>query len=91
MRQVMAHGGDARLFHTDFSACNDYLNGLDAAAKVTSPAHLVLARQDQMTSPRNAGAIADALAASVQYVPGGHFLMQEQPDPVLTALQTAFA
>ena len=90
MRQVMARSGDARLFHTDFSACNDYANGLAAAARVACPAHLVLADGDQMTLPRHARDVAAALKATVHRVPGGHFLMQEQPDRVLNALRTAF-
>lgn len=91
MRQVMAHGGDAHLFHTDFSACNDYKNGLDAARRIACPSHLVLAESDQMTLPRNARDVAALLKARVHTVPGGHFLMQEQPDAVLTALRSALA
>lgn len=89
MRQVMAHGDDPLLFHTDFSACNDYRNGLDAATRVRCPAHLVLAEQDQMTLPRNAREVATTLKAPVHAVPGGHFLMQEQPDAVLAAMRKA--
>jgi pimeloyl-ACP methyl ester carboxylesterase len=89
--QVMAHGADPLLFHTDFSACNAYRNGLEAAARVRCPAHLVLADQDQMTLPRNARDVAAALKAPVHTVPGGHFLMQEQPDAVLNALRKALA
>jgi pimeloyl-ACP methyl ester carboxylesterase len=91
MRQVMAHGADPLLFHTDFSACNDYRNGLSTSARVQCPAHLVLAEQDQMTVPRQAREIAAALKATVHTVPGGHFLMQEQPDAVLNALRKALA
>jgi pimeloyl-ACP methyl ester carboxylesterase len=89
MRQVMAKGRDPRLFHTDFSACDHYKNGLTAAARVTCPAHLVLAEGDQMTLPRHAREVAAALKAQVHSVPGGHFLMQEQPDRVLNALRAA--
>jgi pimeloyl-ACP methyl ester carboxylesterase len=89
MRQVMAAGGDPLLFHTDFSACNEYRNGLAAAERVRCPAHLVLAAQDQMTLPRAARDIGAALKATVHTVPGGHFLMQEQPDAVLQALRSA--
>ena len=91
VRQVIEHGGDPLLFHTDFSACNDYRNGLVAAARVRCPAHLVLAEQDQMTLPRNARDVAAALKATVHTVPGGHFLTQEQPDAVLSAMRKALA
>jgi pimeloyl-ACP methyl ester carboxylesterase len=91
MRQVMAAGADPLLFHTDFNACNAYGGGLLAATRVTCPSTLVLAAQDQMTLPRAARDIAAALNATVQTVPGGHFLMQEQPDGVLDALRKALA
>jgi pimeloyl-ACP methyl ester carboxylesterase len=90
MRLVMAAGGDPLLFHTDFSACNDYRAGMEAAGRVTCPAHVLLAEDDQMTWPRNAREVATALKAAVHVVPGGHFLMQEQPDAVLAALRKAF-
>jgi pimeloyl-ACP methyl ester carboxylesterase len=95
MRQVLAHGAevghDPLLFHTDFSACNSYLGGLAAAARVACPAHLILGAADQMTPPRAARDVATALKATVHTVPGGHFLMQECPDAVLAALRKAVA
>jgi len=91
MRQVFAHGRDPLLFHTDFAACNAYTHGLEAAAGVRCPAHLVLGSADQMTLPKGAVAVAAALKARVQMLPAGHFLMQECPDGVLNALRTALA
>jgi pimeloyl-ACP methyl ester carboxylesterase len=44
-----------------------------------------------MTLPRHAREIAVALKATVHKVPGGHFLMQEQPDIVLSAMRKALA
>jgi pimeloyl-ACP methyl ester carboxylesterase len=88
MHRVMAAQGDARLFHTDFSACNDYVSGLQAAERVRCPAGLVLAQHDQMTLPKGAADIAARLKATVHTVPAGHFLMQEAPDPVLNALRS---
>jgi pimeloyl-ACP methyl ester carboxylesterase len=58
---------------------------------VACPAALVLAAQDQMTAPRGARELAGLLQAQVHGVPGGHFLMQEQPDAVLAALRAALA
>lgn len=89
MRQVLARQGNAMLFHDDFAACDRYHGGLAAAARVTCPAALILAAQDQMTLPRGAREVATALKARVHTVPGGHFLMQEQPDAVLAALRQA--
>ena len=89
MHQVMAAQGDARLFHTDFTACNHYVNGLHAAAQVTCPAALVLGQFDQMTLPKGATDIAQRLKATVHTVQAGHALMQESPDPVLNALRAS--
>lgn len=95
MHQVMgtraAAQGDPLLFHTDFQACNAYLGGLDAAARVACTSSVVLGHADQMTLPRNARAVAAALKAQVHTVPAGHFLMQEAPDAVLAALRASLA
>ncbi len=89
MRQVLAHGGDPLLFHTDFVACNEYCGGLAAAERVRCASHLILGAFDQMTPPRGTRDIAAALEACVHTVSGGHFLMQECPDPVLNAIKKA--
>jgi pimeloyl-ACP methyl ester carboxylesterase len=91
MRQVLAHGRDPMLFHTDFSACDRYANGDKAAAQVRCPVHLVLARFDQMTPPKAAQELAARLEATVHTVAAGHFLMQECPDGVLQALRAALS
>lgn len=87
-RRALALHSDPLLFHTDFAACNAYTGGLEAATRVRCPATLVLAAQDQMTLPRGASAVASALRATVHQVPGGHYLMLEQPDAVLAALRS---
>jgi pimeloyl-ACP methyl ester carboxylesterase len=87
MHQVMAAQGDARLFHTDFTACDQYRTGLLAAERVYCPSALVLGQFDQMTAPKGAGDIATRLKAATHTLPAGHFLMQESPDPVLNALR----
>lgn len=89
MRQVLAGQGDAMLFHTDFTACNNYLGGEAAASRVECPAHLILGRADQMTPPRAAQALATALKAQVHHVNAGHALMAEAPDEVLNAIRQA--
>ena len=91
MRQVLAHGGDPLLFVTDFAACDNYKHGLEAAAKVSCPAHLVLAELDHMTPTRAAQDLAGALRATVHRVPSGHFMAQECPDEVLAAMRKALA
>ncbi len=91
MGQVQAGNDQANVFSHDFQLCNAYANGLQAAALVQCPVHFVLGAADQMTSPKTTREIAAALKAQVHLVPGGHALMQEQPDAVLAALRKALA
>ena len=91
MRLVLRHQGNATLFHNDFAACDGYGNGLQAAALVRCPSHLVLARDDQMTPTRATRELAVALKAQVHTVQAGHFLMQECPDGVLNAMRVALS
>jgi len=88
MHQVVHAQGDSQLFHTDFSACHAYSQGLQAAQQVTCPSLLVLGERDQMTQPRQAHTVAQTLRAQVQHLPCGHALMQECPDELLRVLRT---
>jgi pimeloyl-ACP methyl ester carboxylesterase len=97
MRRVLAGDGSdsadgqPNLFEHDFSVCNAYRGGMQAAAGVQSPVTLILGAKDQMTRPAAARELANALAARVVTLPGGHALMQELPDPVLAALREALS
>jgi pimeloyl-ACP methyl ester carboxylesterase len=62
---------------------------LAAAAKVRCPATLILGERDQMTNPKQAREIAQALKANVRHLSAGHSLMSEAPDDVLAALRAA--
>ena len=92
MRRTLAQAQQRlgiNLFEHDFSMCNRYLGGLDAAARVLCPSTLVLGARDQMTLPKGAGAVAAALKAHVVSLPSGHHLMAEVPDAVLAAMRGA--
>jgi pimeloyl-ACP methyl ester carboxylesterase len=87
----MAEGNPAQLFHTDFSACNAYAKGGEAAAGVRCPVLFVFGTRDVMTPPRSAQALTAALKhGKIVTVDAGHAMMAEQPDAVLDAL-IAFA
>ena len=75
--------------YTDLVACNTYADGLVAANKARCPALLILGQRDQMTLPRNARALIDALSDKrVVTIPDcGHSMMTEAPDTVLDALR----
>jgi pimeloyl-ACP methyl ester carboxylesterase len=95
---IWMHGGAERLLEkarpgvlsADLSACNAYTNGLAAAAKLTTPATLILGERDIMTPAKAGRALAAAMPkAHVVVLKGaGHMLMAERPDEVLAALQT---
>ena len=91
MRRVLAGangtGCAVNLFHHDFSVCDAYAHGLEAAALVRCPVTMVLGTMDQMTPPRAARDIAAALKARIVNLPSGHSLPAEVPDGVLAALR----
>jgi pimeloyl-ACP methyl ester carboxylesterase len=89
MHMVLARQGNPGVFHHDFSLCDRYRHGLEAACAVTVPATLVLGRHDQMTLPRNATELGRALKAKVHTVEAGHSLLQEAPEACLAALREA--
>jgi len=91
MRRLQNRDAQRNLFLHDFQVCDRYADGLQAAAKVACPVHFVLGARDQMTSPKATHDIAAALKAHIVTLPGGHSLMQEVPDGVLNALQSALA
>ena len=91
MRRVQAGQRDTNLFHHDFTLCDRYASGMEAAAKVRCPVDLVLGARDQMTMPKQAREIGQALKARVNTVDAGHALMAEAPDAVLAALRRALA
>ena len=91
MRRQQAVAPSTNLFEHDFEVCNRYVNGLQAAARVGCPSHLILGRHDQMTLPMQSVELAKALNASVDTLAAGHALMTEAPDAVLGALRRAFS
>ena len=73
----------------DLRACNDYKDGLAAAARVTVPATVILGDRDVMTPLRSGKALPAALpnARTVVLAGAGHMMMAERPDEVLAALR----
>jgi len=81
--------GDGNLFEHDFRVCDAYANGLEAAARVQCPAHLILGTRDVMTPAKATKELTSVLRATVARVASGHALMQEAPDAVLNAMRQA--
>jgi pimeloyl-ACP methyl ester carboxylesterase len=71
------------------SACNDYKEALNSAAKVKAPATVVLGERDLMTPAKSGRELAAALrnARVVTLAGAGHMLMSERPDEVLGAVR----
>ncbi|WP_322880343.1 alpha/beta fold hydrolase [Pandoraea sputorum] len=92
LMERVAQRNPAKVFLTDFEACNGYDQGMDAAARIKCPVLAVLGQRDQMTPPRAAQALLDALRdngapVTVELVNAGHAIMTEQPDALLDALK----
>jgi pimeloyl-ACP methyl ester carboxylesterase len=95
-RSAGVQGCEHNLFHHDFSLCNRYQRGLDAAREVQAAgltrSTLVLGARDRMTLPRGAQPVVDLLQAERILLPtAGHDLMQEDPEGLLRALRSALA
>ncbi|MES2262270.1 MAG: alpha/beta hydrolase [Pseudomonadota bacterium] len=89
LMQRVSQINPAQLFYTDFSACNAYANGAEAAQAVRCPTLFIFGRQDMMTPPKSTRLLTTAIAhGEVVHVDAGHALMAEQPDAVLDALIT---
>jgi pimeloyl-ACP methyl ester carboxylesterase len=91
LMERVAAAGEPGLFHTDFSACNGYMEGLERAGQLRCPVRLVLGSKDAMTPPKAARGLVEALAAAgAQFeavtLDAGHALMSEAPDATLEAL-----
>jgi pimeloyl-ACP methyl ester carboxylesterase len=85
--RLMERSG-AGVLHADFSACNDYCDGLESAAKVQCPALLILGKRDAMTPMKAARDVTTKIAnaRTIALDGAGHALMAEKPDEVLDAL-----
>ncbi len=72
----------------DFTACNDYRNGTQAAAAVHCPTLAILGERDQMTPHKSGSELAGLIERHrICKIKGaGHALMAEAPDEVLDHL-----
>ena len=77
------------LFEHDFRVCDAYAGGMEAAARVTCKAHLIVGSRDVMTLAKATGELAGTLNAAISRISSGHALMQEAPDAVLNAMRQA--
>ncbi len=95
LRMMARVGGKA--LHTDLSACNAYLTGLEDAARIRCKTTLICGEHDHMT-PRNTmtslqSALANAsIGAHIIVLPDcGHAMMTEAPAALLDALRELLA
>ncbi len=91
LMQRISQINPAQVFYTDFSACNAYANGEQAAATLASrpcATLFLLGKKDLMTPAKAAATLIGKLPQSqvVQLEACGHALMAEQPDQVLDTL-----
>ena len=81
------------VLYNDLNACNEYRSGLDSAARVKSPARVILGENDIMASPKAARDVIAALpdVETTELSNCGHMLMAERPDGVLAAMMDSLA
>jgi pimeloyl-ACP methyl ester carboxylesterase len=91
MHRVQAAHPEANVFLHDFTLCQRYQAGFEAAARVSCATTMVLGQSDQMTVPKAAREIAAALKAKTVMIDSGHHQLAEAPDAVLAALRQALA
>lgn len=74
---------------TDLAACQAYTRGEEAAAAVTAPAQLILAKHDKMTPYKLGTALRQHLpnCQDFETVDAGHMLPIEAPEAVLAVLK----
>lgn len=87
MQRISAINPD-QVFFTDFTACNNYLNGEEAARQVQCPTLFLLARQDMMTPVKASLSLSNVIAnKQIKIIEQcGHSMMSEQADAVRDAL-----
>lgn len=91
-RSLLARGAPGVL-GIDLAACDAYAGALDAAERVRCPTLILAGSRDQMTTPKVAQPVADAIpdVRTVVLDGAGHLMMIEQPDETLDALIAALA
>jgi pimeloyl-ACP methyl ester carboxylesterase len=74
--------------HADLTACNDFRDGLQAAAEVRCPTLVLAGAADRMTPAKQGAKLAEAIQdAQLVVLPDcGHMMMVERPDATLDAL-----
>ena len=87
LMRLFERGGPGVL-HNDLLACNNYLDGMEAAKQVKCPALLILGQHDMLTPARVGRALAAEIENSQTVVleKTGHTIMSEKPDALLDCL-----
>jgi pimeloyl-ACP methyl ester carboxylesterase len=77
------------VLHADMNACNQYLQGLERASRVSCPVLLVLGKGDRLTPVKGTRDLQAALPDPrvVVLETSGHTLMTEAPNALLDALR----
>lgn len=91
-RRLLARA-PAGTLHAALALCNEYAEGLDAAAGVSVPTRVVSGSDDRMTPARAGRKLSHAITGAVfEEIPDcGHMMMTEAPEQTLRALRAAFA
>ena len=67
------------VLYSDLNACNSYQRGIEAAGAISCPSLVIAGGKDQMTAPKFAVGLQQALNAELHSLDGaGHAMMDEQ-------------
>ena len=88
--QRLIERADDDVLFTDLNACNTFSEPLALLPAIKAETLIISGKQDKMTSPVSARAVADQVdnCRLVELNPCGHSMMSEQPNAVLDALAT---
>ena len=91
-KRLLERAAPGILFN-DLNACNAYVGGMDAAARVAAETTIICGTEDKMTPMRAASALAEVIGqCSVEQVArSGHIMMSEQPEQTHRKLVAALA
>ena len=78
------------VLHTDLNACNNYQRGLEVAGSISCPVLVVAGSKDQMTAPKFAVGLQQALRAEFHLIEGAGHAMMDEVDEALCAVIDQF-
>jgi len=86
---IIHNGSVKNALGVDFRACNNYINGFEAAKKIKCPTINILGDKDKMCPVKEGKKLADSIVGSkVEIIPNcGHMMLLEEADQEVEILK----